>query len=128
MAQDEQLDVLGLRCAAEQHQPADEPIEDQVEEAERHIDDYAWSLVNADHRTSRAQADFWNPPGLPSRGASMPREASPLRAAEQAVLVSGEHREPAAAHPELHVDRPDVALDGVDRHGEVDRDLVEREQ
>jgi Homeodomain-like domain len=52
----------------------------------------------------------------------------PTRAAEQAVLVGGEHREPAAAHPELRVDRPDVAFDGVDRQGEVDRDLIEREQ
>jgi hypothetical protein len=33
MAQDEQLEVLGRRGAAEQHQPAQEPVEDQVEEA-----------------------------------------------------------------------------------------------
>jgi hypothetical protein len=33
VAQDEQLDVFGRRCTAEQHQPAEEPIEGQVEEA-----------------------------------------------------------------------------------------------
>ena len=33
VAQDEQLDVLGRRCAAEQYQPADKPTEDQVEHA-----------------------------------------------------------------------------------------------
>jgi hypothetical protein len=33
VAQDEQLDVLGCRCAAEQQQPAEKPIEDQIEQA-----------------------------------------------------------------------------------------------
>jgi hypothetical protein len=33
LAQDEQLDVLGRRGAAEQRQPAQEPVEDQVEQA-----------------------------------------------------------------------------------------------
>jgi hypothetical protein len=32
MAQDEELDVLRRR-AAKQHEPAEEPVEDQVEEA-----------------------------------------------------------------------------------------------
>jgi hypothetical protein len=32
VAEDEQLDVLGRRCAAEQHNAAKEPIEDQTEE------------------------------------------------------------------------------------------------
>src|SRR5215217_1522050 len=63
VAQDEELDVLGRRRAAEQHQPAEDPIEDQIEEAERHVRDHVWPLRNADHRTSQAQADFWNPTG-----------------------------------------------------------------
>ena len=33
VAQDEQLDVLGRGCAAEQRQPAEKPVEDQVEQA-----------------------------------------------------------------------------------------------
>jgi hypothetical protein len=33
VSQHEELDVLGRRRAAEQHQPAEEPGEDQVEEA-----------------------------------------------------------------------------------------------
>jgi hypothetical protein len=33
VAQDEQLGVFGSRCAAEQQQPAEKPIEDQVEQA-----------------------------------------------------------------------------------------------
>ena len=41
VAQDEQLDVLGRRRAAEQHQPAEEPAEDQIEQAERHARDHA---------------------------------------------------------------------------------------
>jgi hypothetical protein len=32
VAEDEELDVLGRRCAAEQHQPAEEPNEDQIEQ------------------------------------------------------------------------------------------------
>ena len=36
VAQDEDLDVLGRRCAIEQCQPAEQPDEDQVEETERH--------------------------------------------------------------------------------------------
>lgn len=32
----------------------------------------------------------------------------------------------AAAHAEVHVDRPDVVLDGVHRHGQVEGDLFER--
>jgi hypothetical protein len=32
VAQDEQLDVLGRRCTAEQRQPVEEPVEDQVDE------------------------------------------------------------------------------------------------
>jgi hypothetical protein len=63
VAQDEQLDVLGRRRAAEQHQPAEDPIEDQIEEAERHVRDHVWPLRNADHRRSQGQADFWNPTG-----------------------------------------------------------------
>ena len=41
--------------------------------------------------------------------------------------MGGEHGESAAAHAELRVDRSDVALDGVHRHGEVDGDLLERQ-
>ena len=37
MAQDEQLDVLGRRRAVELYQPAKEPVEDQIEEAQRHV-------------------------------------------------------------------------------------------
>jgi hypothetical protein len=33
VAQDEELDVFGRRGAAEQRQPAEEPVEDQVKEA-----------------------------------------------------------------------------------------------
>jgi len=33
VAQDEELDVFGRRCTAEQRQPAEEPNEDQVEQA-----------------------------------------------------------------------------------------------
>jgi hypothetical protein len=33
VAQDEQLDIFGRGCAAEQRQPAEEPDEDQVEQA-----------------------------------------------------------------------------------------------
>jgi hypothetical protein len=33
VAQDEDLDVFGRRCVAEKCQPAEEPVEDQVEEA-----------------------------------------------------------------------------------------------
>jgi hypothetical protein len=33
VAQDEELNVFGSRCAAEQQQPAEKPIEYQVEEA-----------------------------------------------------------------------------------------------
>jgi hypothetical protein len=33
VAQDEELDVRGRRCAAEQHQPAENLVEDQVEQA-----------------------------------------------------------------------------------------------
>jgi mRNA interferase RelE/StbE len=60
VAQDEQLDVLGRRCTAEQHQPVEEPVDDQVEQAQRHpvIMPAAW---NADRRTSRAQARLLEP-------------------------------------------------------------------
>jgi hypothetical protein len=37
VAQDEELDVFGRRCAAEQGQPAEEPVEDQIQEAKRHV-------------------------------------------------------------------------------------------
>jgi len=33
MESDEELDVLGRRRAAERYKPAEEPVEDQVEEA-----------------------------------------------------------------------------------------------
>jgi hypothetical protein len=33
VAQDEELDVLGRGCAAEQHQPAEETVDDQIEQA-----------------------------------------------------------------------------------------------
>jgi hypothetical protein len=46
---------------AEQHRPAEDPVEDQIEEAERHVRDHVWPLRNADHCRSQAQADFWNP-------------------------------------------------------------------
>src|SRR3954453_10168154 len=36
VAQDEDLDVLRRRCAAERREEAEEPNEDQVEETERH--------------------------------------------------------------------------------------------
>jgi D-arabinose 1-dehydrogenase-like Zn-dependent alcohol dehydrogenase len=66
MAQDEQLDILGQRCTAEEHQPAEEPIEDQVEEAERHSHDHAWSLSNADHRRSQLWPTSGTPRGAPA--------------------------------------------------------------
>jgi hypothetical protein len=56
--------VTGRRSAAEQGEPVEEPGEDQVEQAKRHVRDHAWWLEKADHRRSRAQADFWNPTGL----------------------------------------------------------------
>jgi hypothetical protein len=36
VAQDEDLDVRGRRCAAEQRQEAEQPDEDQIEETESH--------------------------------------------------------------------------------------------
>jgi hypothetical protein len=63
IAEDEQLDVFGSRCAAEQQQSAEKSIEDQVGEAYRHVRDHAWPLGDADRRRSRAQAEFWNPAG-----------------------------------------------------------------
>jgi hypothetical protein len=62
VAQDEQLSVLRRRCAAEQCQPAEEPNEDQVEQAERHVRDHA-EAWNAHRCRSQPQADFWNPTG-----------------------------------------------------------------
>jgi hypothetical protein len=49
VAKDEQLDVFGGWRAAEQHQPIEESIEDQVEETQRHIRDHAVSSANSDH-------------------------------------------------------------------------------
>lgn len=46
--------------------------------------------------------------------------------AEEAPIMGREHGEPATAHTELCVYRPHVALHGVDRHRQVDGDLVER--
>ena len=48
VAQDEQLDVFGRRCTAEQRQPVDEPVEDQVEQALRHVHDHGLLLEHAD--------------------------------------------------------------------------------
>jgi hypothetical protein len=50
MAQDKRLEVCGCGCAAEQQQPAEKPIEDQVEKAYRHVHDRAPPLENADRR------------------------------------------------------------------------------
>ena len=75
------------------------------------------------------QLRHWAPrqcPRIPFPQRPMPGSAR--AAAEKVVLVGGEHREPAAAHAELGVDRPYVALDGVHRHGEIEGDLIERQQ
>jgi S-DNA-T family DNA segregation ATPase FtsK/SpoIIIE len=47
-----------------QGQPADELAEDQIEQAKRHDRDRAGPWGNADHRSSRPQADLWNPTGI----------------------------------------------------------------
>jgi hypothetical protein len=63
VAQHEQLDVLGRCRAAEQHQPSEEPTQDQVEQAERHAAGSSRERgmpIAAGHRDL---ADFWNPTG-----------------------------------------------------------------
>ena len=55
-----QLDVLGRRGTAQQRQPVEEPVDDQVDETQRHGHDHA-QCWDRDRRRSRAQADFWNP-------------------------------------------------------------------
>ena len=119
VAQDEQLDVLGRGRAAEQHQPAEDPVEDQIEEAERHVHDHVWPLRNADHRTSQAQADFWNhtatPPWPSGTGSHRPAgsaQVSRCRAppnlgpcASRRVAASRPRRS-SAAHPRPRV-RPE---------------------
>ena len=47
------LDVLGRRCAGEQHQPAHEAGEDQVEQTQRHVCDHARLSITAGHRLRR---------------------------------------------------------------------------
>jgi hypothetical protein len=57
VAQDEQLDVFGRRCTADEQQPAEEPVEDQVDETQRHNHDHAYRWER-DRGRSGAQADF----------------------------------------------------------------------
>ena len=102
VAQHEQLDVFGRGCPAEQQQPAEEPAEDQVEQAKRHGHDHAGPLANADHRRSRTQADFWNPTGSPEhpRASDGPRHgwAATTRAPRASAGPAGPWRSlPGAA-------------------------------
>jgi uncharacterized protein (DUF2252 family) len=64
-------------------------------------------------RTRATTGHWWTrsaPAGSPPRPACKPAGGSAHAAAEQAVLVGGEHREPSTAYAELRVDRPHVAL------------------
>jgi hypothetical protein len=53
VAQDEEFDVLGCRCAAEQCQRAQKSADDQVEQAQRHGRDHAWLPIPAGQTPSR---------------------------------------------------------------------------
>jgi hypothetical protein len=75
VAQDEELDVLGRRGAAEQHQPAEKPVEDRIEQTQRHVGDHARPLCDADRRRSQTLADFWSPTGGTRHGLSVIGEA-----------------------------------------------------
>jgi hypothetical protein len=61
--------VAVRRGTAQQHQPAEKPVEDQIEQAKRNVRDHALQHGTADRCGSQTQADFWNPTG------SIPRSA-----------------------------------------------------
>jgi hypothetical protein len=96
-------------------------------------------LVEVDPRARWADALLRARRRLRNRGAAdLAARLRPLRrggrsevgsvdaVAEEAPIMGREHGEPATAHTELCVYRPHVALHGVDRHRQVDGDLVER--
>jgi hypothetical protein len=70
MPQHEQLDVLGRRATAQQHDQAENLQEDQTQQPERHGGDHAERSEGADHRRSAACAEFWNPTGHRPRRAA----------------------------------------------------------
>jgi hypothetical protein len=53
MAQDQQLHVLGCRRTTKQHQPAHKPIEDQIQQAQRHSPRSCLTFEYPDRRRSR---------------------------------------------------------------------------
>ena len=65
MAQHEQFGVLRRGGAGEQHQPAREPDEDQVEQPQRHGSRSSRRHCAAHRRRPQTRADFWHPTGQP---------------------------------------------------------------
>jgi hypothetical protein len=63
MPQYEQLDVLGGGRATQQQEHPQHPLEDQIQQSQRHGGDHARPLVIINHRWSAACVAFWNPTG-----------------------------------------------------------------
>jgi hypothetical protein len=107
VAQDGELDVL-RRGAGEQCQPAQEPTEDQVEQAEGHARDHAWLSSAAGHRLNLTSG---TPQAARRRRGGTSRER-PVRGGGAVAAAADAHAQfPDIAAAAATLDS-DVVLDG----------------
>ena len=65
-SQYQQLDILGHAGAGEQHQPADQPDEDQIEQPQRHGAQSSCSRTTRVRPGHSTHSDFWHPTRVPA--------------------------------------------------------------
>jgi len=92
VAQHQQLGVLGRSGPGEHNQPADDPGEEQVEQAQRHLPRSSRGHVDSDvppyRRRPQTRADLWNP--------QVPAQQSPARVHRDGALLKGRGGRPTA--------------------------------